>query len=200
VEDNIDLLEFLTKRGFMIPSPGDERSGGRIVDSFTLMPAWIRSLCKINGQVLAEADYSALHPNIAAAIYGGDSEFITHQKVAEEANIDLADVKIEHLSFFNKNWRQMTESPLFEFYTKKEPKMMEAIFRDKEEHGHRITSMRMFKREVEIMTDVVSELNRRGFQVLYVYDALMCEPGVKDIVVECMNRIASNYEVKTKAK
>lgn len=200
VEDNIDLFEFLTKRGFMIPTPGDEKSGGRVVDSFTLMPSWIRNLCKVNGQFLAEADYSALHPNIAVSIYGGNSEFITHQKVAEEANIELLEAKVEHLSFFNKNWRQMSESPLFDFYTKKEPKMMEAIFRDKEEYDHKITSMRMFKVEVEVMAEVIDELNKKGIQVLYVYDALMCEPSVKNIVVECMNTVIINHGVKTIAK
>lgn len=71
VEDNIKLFEFLTGRGFMIPSAGDMASGGRVVDSFTLMPAWIREQITIDGKKLAECGYTALHPNIAIKLYGG---------------------------------------------------------------------------------------------------------------------------------
>ena len=50
IEDNIKMFEYLTNRGFMIPSAGDEKSGGRIVDSFTLMPTWIREQITINSK------------------------------------------------------------------------------------------------------------------------------------------------------
>jgi hypothetical protein len=79
VEDNIKLFEFLTSRGFMIPSVGDDKSGGRVVDSFTLMPAWIREQITVNGIKLTECDYTALHPNIAIKLYDGTLTYLTHQ-------------------------------------------------------------------------------------------------------------------------
>ena len=105
IEDNIKLFEFLTGRGFMIPTAGDERSGGRVVDSFTLMPTWIREQITIDGKKLTECDYTALHPNIAIKLYGGNENYITHQKVAEKASIGEKIVKVEHLAFFNKTWK-----------------------------------------------------------------------------------------------
>jgi hypothetical protein len=56
----------------MIPSAGDERNGGRVVYSFTLMLAWIRAQITIDGKKLRECDYTALHPNIAVKLYGGN--------------------------------------------------------------------------------------------------------------------------------
>ncbi|WP_298954616.1 hypothetical protein [uncultured Nonlabens sp.] len=39
VEDNIKQFNYLTKLGFIIPKIGDSKSGGRVVDSFNLMPS-----------------------------------------------------------------------------------------------------------------------------------------------------------------
>ena len=69
----------------------------------------------------------------------------------------------------------MMESPLFDYYAKHEPDMLSRIYNDKKEHGHKITLQKMFKLEVEIMTDVIKYLNLMGVYVLYVYDALLCE-------------------------
>lgn len=71
----------------MIPTVGDERSGGRVVDSFTLMPAWIRNEININGKKLTECDYIALHPNIAVKLYDGIESYLTHPKVAESTGM-----------------------------------------------------------------------------------------------------------------
>ena len=49
--------------------------------------------------------------------------------------------------------------------------------------------VKMFKSEVAIMTDVIQHLNQKGIQVLYVYDALLCEEKDKPMVIETMNRI-----------
>ncbi len=200
VEDNIELFEFLTKRGFMIPTVGDERSGGRVVDSFTLMPAWIRNEITISGKKLVECDYTALHPNIAVKLYGGSQSFITHPKVAEKTGINEKEVKIEHLSFFNKNWYGMMESPLFDYYSKNEATMLENIRKDKLANGYKITSKKMFAVEVDIMTDVIKCLNSVGVYVLYVYDALLCEEKDKALVIETMNRIILEHGVKTCVK
>ncbi len=200
VEDNIKLFEFLTKRGFMIPGVGDEKSGGRVVDSFTLMPAWIREQITVDGTKLAECDYTALHPNIAIKLYDGKLTYLTHQNVAERTGIDVKSIKIEHLSFFNKQWLAMLKSPLFAFYSKHETDMLSRIYNDKKEHGYKVTSAKMFSVEVAIMTDVVKHLNTIGINVLYVYDALLCEEKDKAIVVETMNQIILEHGVYTCVK
>jgi len=200
VEDNIKLFEFLTKRGFMIPGVGDEKSGGRVVDSFTLMPAWIREQITVDGTKLAECDYTALHPNIAIKLYDGKLTYLTHQNVAELTGIDVKSIKIEHLSFFNKQWLAMLKSPLFAFYSNQEPDMLSRIYNDKKGHGYKVTSAKMFSVEVAIMTDVVKHLNALGINVLYVYDALLCEEKNKAIVVETMNRIILEHDVYTCVK
>lgn len=200
VEDNIKAFEYLTNRGFMIPSAGDERSGGRVVDSFTLMPAWIRAQITIDGKKLTECDYTALHPNIVIKLYGGGQSYLTHQSVAEKGNIDLKKVKISHLSFFNMEWNDMRKSPLFDYYSMHETNMLSRIYYDKKDNGYKITSKKMFAVEVEIMTDVIKYLNSIGIHVLYVYDALLCEKknGIK--VAETMNRIILEHGVITNVK
>lgn len=200
VEDNILLFEFLTSRGFMIPSVGDDKSGGRVVDSFTLMPAWIREQITVDGIKLTECDYTALHPNIAIKLYVGKLSYLTHQNVAERTGIDVNSIKTEHLSFFNKQWLAMLKSPLFEFYSKYEPDMLSRIYNDKKEHGFKVTSVKMFSVEVAIMTDVINHLSTMGINVLYVYDALLCEEKDKAIVVETMNRIILEHGVYTCVK
>ena len=200
VEDNIELFKFLSNRGFMIPSVGDEKSGGRVVDSFTLMPAWIREQITINGIKLTECDYTALHPNIAIKLYNGNQRYLTHQNVAERTGIDVKSIKIEHLSFFNKHWQGMYKSPLYSFYSKHEPDMLSRIYNDKKNNGYKVTSAKMFSVEVGVMTDVIKHLNTKGINVLYVYDALLCEAKDKTIVVETMNRIILEHGVYTRVK
>lgn len=200
VEDNIKMFGYLTNRGFMIPVAGDHKSGGRVVDSFTLMPAWIRNEITIDGKKLVECDYRALHPNLAMFLYQGKHEYLTHEKIAKLAGIDEKLVKIEHLSFFNKDWNGIMASPLFAYYSKHEPDMLARIYHDKKEHGYKITSQKMFKLEVEIMTDVIKYLNSIGIYVLYVYDALFCEEKDRTLVVETMNRIILEHGVKANVK
>ena len=92
------------------------------------------------------------------------------------------------------------ESPLFGYYSKHEPDMLQQIYNDKKEHGYKITSKKMFKLEVEIMTEVIKYLNSVGVYVLYVYDALLCEEKDKTLVIETMNRIILEHGVKTNVK
>lgn len=67
----------------------------------------------------------------------------------------------------------MRKSPLFDYYTTNEPDMLARIYRDKNEHGYKISTQKMFKLEVEIMSAVIKDLNAKDVYVLYVYDALM---------------------------
>lgn len=208
VEDAIEIFEYLTSNGLMIPTPGGINSGGRVVDSFTLMPSWIRNLIKINNRTLIECDYSALHPNIAMNLYGGNQSFLTHGDIQLELNIDVSIAKEEHLSFFNKTPWQMQQSPLFEYYQLKEPKMLNNIINEKlntkeiikKKDKHKITSRRLFAKEVEIMTDVITQLNKEGINVLYVYDAILCERKHAAKVVEVMDSCVLSHGVKTRAK
>ena len=202
IEESIEIYKYLTEDGLMVPTPGNDKSGGRIVDSFTLMPSWIRSLIKINGQPIVEVDYSALHPNIAMYEYEGRKEFLTHQQVAEESGIDIKEVKIEHLSFFNKRWFDMQKSKLFEYYDKTEPLMLFnlRVEKDQSQFGHKATCRTLFKKEVEIMTDVIEQLNNIGINVGSVYDALFCEPKDREIVRDVMNEVILLHGVKSIAK
>ncbi|WP_124019567.1 hypothetical protein [Flavobacterium sp. HTF] len=200
VEDNIKLFEFLTSRGFMIPSVGDISSGCRVVDSFTLMPAWIREQITVDGKKLIECDYSAFHPNIAIKLYDGSLSYITHELVAKEAKIDVKDVKKLHLSFFNMKWDDMRKSALFNYYAENESDMLARIYKDKNENGYKITSRKMFKAEVDVMTDVIQYLSSKNIFVLYIYDALLCEEKDFIIVTETMNRIILKHGIKTNIK
>lgn len=201
VEENIKLYNYLTERGFMIPIIGNEKSGGRVVDSFTLMPSWIRKLVKIDGKSIVEVDYKALHPNIALSIYGGSKKYLTHKLVAEESNIDLLGVKIEHLSFFNKTVRDMKVSKLYNYYQLSEPLMLKKIEEEKwnSVKKHKITSMRMFAKEVEIMTECIRQLNSKGIYVGYVYDALFCKESDAEVLKQIMDKVALEFNVFTTA-
>ncbi|MBM3402772.1 MAG: hypothetical protein FJY21_10790 [Bacteroidetes bacterium] len=202
VEDNIEIYNYLTRDGLMIPRIGNNNSGGRVTDSFTLMPSYIRNMLKIEGKSIVDVDYSCLHPNLAISLYGGSTKYLTHQKVAEETGIDLSVIKKEHLSFFNKHPEQMKDSPLFTYYKEKEPKMMNNIIDEKyrSKRRHRTTSGKMMKKEVEIVTDVIKVLSNEGIQVGYVYDALFCKPEHAERVKEVMDVQVKNNGVMTNAK
>lgn len=166
---------------------GSNKSGGRIVDSFTLMPKWIRNLIRIEGEKIKTLDYSCLHPNLANTVYDGCGKRISHQQVADFLQIDRSTAKIEHLSFFNKRWEGMRKSPLFEYYLVHEPEMMRAIKKEKEEFGHKITSKQLFQAEVELMRKVIIELNNMDILTGYVYDALFCHSKNETHVRQVMN-------------
>ena len=200
VEDNIELYEYLTFNGFIVPSIGGENSGGRVVDSFTLMPSWIRNQIKIDGEETVEIDFKCLHPNIAISLYGGSRSFINHKELADYLNTDLKKVKIEHLSFFNKEVREMKKSILYEYYFKNENWMLNNIMQDKHKNGHKITSSKMFKKETEIMEEVIRQLNEKGIYVLYVYDALLSKKGDTQTVKKIMNEVILTKKVFTFAE
>ena len=200
VEDHIKIFEYLTNKGPMIPHIGDEKSGGRVYDSLNMMPSWIRSLILIDGKPIKENDFSALHPNLTQTIFEGDEKFITHQKVADELNVNVNEVKIEHLSFFNKTEYNMRKSPLFNYYKEKNPILLNKILVDKEKNGYRNTSKLLFKKEVELMTLIIERLNQRNILVLYVFDALICKEEDYIITKEIMNNTALELGIYTEVK
>ena len=80
--------------------------------------------------------------------------------------------------------------------------MMKNIINEKYEnrYKHRITSRRMFKKEVEIMADVITQLNKEGIKVLYIYDALACLPNHSERVNQVLDETVLKHGVKTRAK
>ncbi len=209
VEDAIEIYDYLViKNGLMIPQPSEDNAGGRVYDSLNLLPTWIRSLVKYKGEPIVELDYSCLHPNIACSLYGGNSEYLKHIDLVEELGLSVEKVKKEHLSFFNKKVVQMKQSPLFEYYNKLEPCMMQNIINDKiynseykhKRDKHKITSKRMFNLEVKIMTEVINKINTLGIHAIYVFDALYAHPNDVETVKHIMNQTALNNNVKTHVK
>ncbi|MDX6180640.1 hypothetical protein SGQ44_00640 [Flavobacterium sp. Fl-77] len=202
VEDAIEIFEYLTDNVLLIPTFGGVKSGGRVVDYFTLMPSWIRNLVLINGQAHVECDYSCLHPNIAITLYDGSASYLTHGDLGSELNIDVNTVKKEHLSFFNKEVWQMQQSPLYPYYQHNEPIMLQNIIAEKysSQYKHKITSRRLFAKEVEVMTAVIQQLNKEGIFVGYVYDALFFHPDYAKRIKEVMDTVIQQYGIKTVAK
>lgn len=199
VEDNIEQFKMLTDIGMYVPMIGDYKSGGRVVDSFTLMPSWIRDMIVLEGESISECDYSALHPNLSNNLYGMNTETITHEAAAKYLGIDRREAKIENLSFFNKQEAQMKESPLWSFYEDKHPIMLERVIAEKRssEFGYKITSMELFKAETRMMSEAIEELNEQGIYVIYVYDALYCQSSMKQEVKNVMDRVALDSLIRT---
>ena len=197
VEDSIKIFEYYTKRGFMIPTEGSWKSGGRIVDSFTLMPSWIRALIKINGSKLIELDYRTLHPNIVSTLYNGYGTNISHDIVSNYLCIDRMTTKIEHLSFWNKRVNDMKKSKLFKYYSDNEREMLNNVINEKLSKSYKTTSKRLFKTEVTLMTKVIQQLNENGINAIYVYDALMVELKYEERAEYLMNTIAKDMGINT---
>jgi hypothetical protein len=202
VEDSIKVFKYLTENGILFPEIGSVKNGGRIIDSLALMPSWIRRMIKIKDKLNVEADYSCMHPNLAINLYGGSKEYLTHGDLglAMDTNVDI--IKVEHLSFFNKEVWQMKQSPLYKYYEEKEPRMLKNIIIEKynSEFKHNITSRRLFTKEVEIMTIVINNLNKEGIYVGYVYDAVFCHPDEANRVKQVMDEVILKFGVKTNAK
>ena len=132
IEDSINLFHYLVDDGFMIPIIGDEKSGGRVVDSFVLMPSWIRNLCSIDTSKFVELDYQALHPNIAISLYDGHIQNLKHSDIATELNMDISSIKKEHLSFFNMKPYMMKNCNVWNFYETYELEMLTNILAEKQ--------------------------------------------------------------------
>lgn len=203
VEDAVKLFKFLTEDGLLIPVVSGERAGGRVCDSFTLIPSWIRGLCTINGVKLSdcEMDYKALHPNLVYFIYGNEEETKqfwgdAHTKIADISGVSRMDIKIEHLSFFNKQIWQMKKSPLYEIYNTYCQNMIANLELDKKKHGHKNTSKELFNLEVSIMTEVINQIEDSA-DIVYVYDALYSDNI--DLVSQIMNEVVMNFGINTYA-
>lgn len=197
VEDYLQILEYLQK--IVVPMVISENGGNRVITSFNFLPSVLRPLVKFQGDSLVELDFQTLHPNIVQYIYGGsNTKMITHDIVANYLGITRQEAKIEHLSFFNKHWKQMSESPLFKYYVDNETMMMQNIYHSKRENGYKQTSKDCFYFETELMSSIIKELDKLGIQVCYCFDALFVAPQHKETVKEIMNHQADMFGLLTR--
>lgn len=197
VEDYLTILSYLKE--MIIPIVVSENGGGRVITSFNFLPSVLRPLVKFEGEYLEELDYSCLHPNIVQYIYGGSNkEMITHDKVADYLGIDRQTAKIEHLSFFNKKWELMYESPLFKYYADNEPMMMQNIYESKVEHGYKKTSKDCFYFETELMSSVIKEAKKEYIKPTYCFDAIYCKKSDVETVKNIMNKQSEMFGLLTK--
>jgi hypothetical protein len=168
------------------------------------MPSWMREYLTIHGETLAECDFKAFHPNIIMSLYGGKKTFITHSAVADEIGgvSDLPKFKKSHLAFFNCTPSQMENAhgDLWDYYKREESTMMNNLLSDKDNSDYKITSKKMFEKEVEIMSAIIQKLNDQGIFVLYVYDALLCQERHVETVVKTMNETTIEHGVYTCAE
>lgn len=174
-----------------------ENAGGRVTYNLNLISSWIRNLIKIDDEEIVELDFVAFHPNLAIKIYNGSQKYLTHKNVSEELDLELNQVKKQHLSYFNDEIKVMTNRKVHGFYKSKEPQMVENIINDKKENDYKITSKRMFGLEVQIMTEIIEILNSKGIFVTYIYDALGCKKSDLDTVKSVMNEVVLKFGVYT---
>lgn len=198
VEEHIEIFNYLVK-SIRTPTISSDTAGGRVTDFLNLMPSWIRQLVRMDGEAIVECDYKCLHPNLAVKIFGGTTKFLTHEKIADDLNIDVLSVKQEHLSFFNCHENQMVKSLIHDYYLKNESKMLARIKHDKKVASpwYKRTSKKLFGLEVQLMTEVITRLNQKGIYVIYVYDALYAKESEANEVKEVMNEVAEEMGIYT---
>jgi hypothetical protein len=206
IEDSIFKYECLILKleGLKLPTIGPENAGNRVYDTLNLLPTWIRRMVKYKGEFLKELDYKCLHPNIVVSIYGGKEQFITHDSVARKSGIPKNEVKKEHLSLFNMSTDKIKYNKLYNYYMSNASEMMFNLISDKinntefqAKDRHKITSKIMFRKEVEIIKDVISQLNTQNIYVMYVFDALWVHPNHEEKVKEIMNSVVLKHGVMT---
>jgi hypothetical protein len=196
-DDSLLHFNYLTVNGFLIPSISGRRAGGRVYDSFNLMPSFIRNLIKIDKENVVNIDLKCLHPNLSMKLYDGSSKYLTHQFIADQLKLDVKEVKVEHLSFFNMKESQMKLSPLFDYYTKSEPQMLENLIEDKNKNTFKITSEKMFNLEVKIMTESIKRLNVIDIYPLYIFDALLVKCSDQNETELIMNDVLKEMDIYT---
>lgn len=200
VETGIKLYKSLTENGFMLPKIGNFKSGGRVTTSFTLMPKWTRIKLLVNNSKITGVDYSALHPNIASALWG-TNDSISHQMIADYLGIPVHTAKLEHLKFFNTTTTGMEKMTIYTYYEENQPELLENIKKTKL-GTHKRTSALMFGAEVTIMTTVISRLDKLNLSdsIVYVYDEIMTTPENSKIVKQVMEQAAIDLMFNLKAK
>jgi hypothetical protein len=80
--------------------------------------------------------------------------------------------------------------------------MMKNLIKEKyaSTRKHKMTSQKLFEKEVAIMTDVIKQLSLEGISVGYIYDAVFCTPNNAQRVKEVMDEQVVKHGVMTTAK
>lgn len=211
VEDAVFRYNYLFNDELWVPTVGGEYSGGRVTDRLNLINSWIRRLFRIDNEKIIELDFKSFHPCIASTLYGSGNK-ITHEMIADYYNESPSIIKKEHLSFFNvpvnnctinkKKYIGMKNFKIYKWYEENEPEMLMNIINAKNsgsyKNGFKNTTKCIFKKEVQIMTEIISELNNKhGIYCIYVYDALYVKESVVDTVRNVMNQIVLKHGVNT---
>lgn len=196
-EDCLMRFKYLTVNGLLIPTISGRRAGGRVYDSFNMMPSFIRHLIKIDKENVVNIDLKCLHPNLSMKLYNGNSKYLTHQFIGDQLKLDVKEVKVEHLSFFNMKVSQMKLSPLFDYYRKNEPQMLENLIEDKNKNGYTTTCKKVFDLEVKIMTESIKRLNEIDIYPLYIFDALLVKYSNQNEVELIMNEVLKEMDIYT---
>lgn len=201
IENYLQIYEYL-RDCLKIPIVSPFLADERIIDCFNIMPSLIRQMLNINGKPIVESDFTCLHPNIAQMLYSDiNRNQISHEKVAKCLLLeDVKTAKIEHLSYFNKEWSQLEHSVLHKYYMSNDPRMMEKICIDKALNGYKNTSRELFKVETNMMDEIVGILNSQGIIVMYVFDAIYSAEIHKEEVIRVMNQVAEKFNVRTSVK
>lgn len=197
LEDYLNMY-YIYKECFTIPKITGERAGNRVITPLNMLPKVIREHVKIDGEKIVGLDFICLHPNEVTAIYRGIGDMVTHDKVSEYLGISREQAKIEHLSFFNKEWDKMYISPLFKYYIDKDPIMMERVFEDKRKNGYRSTSRKMFSLETQLMEEITRRFRELGIVGIYVFDAMYVKESVAKEAEKIMNEVAKSFGINTK--
>jgi len=213
IEDTIETYERLTQLGYMVPK-ASENAGGRVADSFTLMPRWIRNLCKMDGKPMIENDFTALHPNIILKHYSnfvGHDEYQKiknvinkyngdlHQYMADKTGLDRSEVKTYHLSIFNMRPSQLEKNYLWNIWKQEFPECAREIIKDKQDYyydngeynkdAYKNTTKLLFEEETKIMSNLIEILKQDDINGIYVYDAIYSLNDISHYMQEVTNQM-----------
>ena len=197
-DDLMNIYNYLTKGGIKQFSIGNENCP-RPISSITLMPSVIRKEIKMGGQELYELDYTALHPNIANCLYGENQSMITHKDMEVYLSIPYLQAKKYNLSYFNYEEKYFLSSKASKYYQENHPILFDELLRIKQINPMIITHS-LFKKEVELMTNVFVELDKNGIRPVYVYDAVLVIKEHVSQTREIMNLVAKQMGINSIVK
>ena len=69
----------------------------------------------------------------------------------------------------------MEKCELYRYYLDNEPVMLANIINEKKQHGYKKTSERLFTTEVEVMSELITRINKANIYCLYVFDSISVE-------------------------
>lgn len=208
LNDHIKIYEDFLLSGFRIPH---RQKNGRVDDSITGMPEWIRKLIRTNNEPMMEVDCAALHLNIPFALAKNVSPkakeaFLKqagdmHSIIAKYLTIGRDIAKMEALSFQNKRVKDMEKSPIYQYYTSEKIGIMEYLdwLKQTKEKTHRNTSLLLFGYESQIIWSAMRKCAANDITVYQVFDGIGCPKSKVPKVLKILNKALRDYGVPTNA-